>query len=64
MDKSSGTEKVMEFGRNVNIAFTLGFAALTLVSSVAVVGVAWNGAQAGGFEAGRRWAKKRRKKKS
>lgn len=63
MEKPSGTERVMELGRNVNIAFTLGFAALTLAAPPAIIGVYWNGAQAAGFEAGRRWAKKRKKKK-
>lgn len=62
----SHTERLARFGRNINIvgAIALGGAAILAPPVAAGALGAWaglNALQAGGFEAGRRWAKKRRR---
>lgn len=66
-ESESRTERLARFGRNINIlgALALGGAAILAPPLAAGALGAWaglNAVQAGGFEAGRRWAKKRRTK--
>ena len=68
--KSSGehesrTERLARFGRNINVLGALALGGAALIAPPVVAGAlgAWAGLnvlQASGFEAGRRWAKKRR----
>jgi hypothetical protein len=64
--KEKSSERLMRFGRNFN-AFVGGAAVAGAVLAPVAAGpllayAALNGAQAGGFEVGRRFAKKRRLK--
>lgn len=67
IEKKSGTDKVLKFGRNFNIAMavsgTLLAATLTGAQPLLVAYNLWNGAQAVGPEAARHWQANKTTKK-